>query len=69
MVYGFSFRLQEAQVTIECMIPQKHHRAGMGAKGSNVQEVTKDWNVNIKFPDRPRQDQKPTSPTVSVNIL
>ena len=41
----------------------------MGAKGSNVQEVTKDWNVNIKFPDRPRQDQKPTSPTVSVNVL
>jgi len=52
----------EAQVTIDCVILQKHHRAVMGAKGSRVQEITKDWNVHIKFPDRPKQD-KPTSPT------
>lgn len=25
----------------------------MGAKGSKVQEITKDFDVGIKFPDRP----------------
>lgn len=30
----------ESMVTIEVMIPQEYHRAIMGAKGSNVQEIT-----------------------------
>lgn len=30
----------ESMVTIEVVIPQEYHRAIMGAKGSNVQEVT-----------------------------
>ncbi|XP_060690992.1 high density lipoprotein binding protein a [Hemiscyllium ocellatum] len=42
----------EAQVTIECVIPQKFHRMVMGAKGLNVQQITKDHNVQIKFPER-----------------
>ncbi len=42
----------EAQVTIECIIPQKHHRTIMGAKGSRVQLVTSQFEVGIKFPDR-----------------
>ena len=50
--------LQEAQVTIECIIPQKHHRTIMGAKGSRVQLVTSQYEVGIKFPDRnPNADQ------------
>ncbi|XP_013393954.1 vigilin [Lingula anatina] len=44
----------ESQVTIECVIPQQYHRTVMGTKGSRVQEVTKDHNVGIKFPDRPQ---------------
>jgi hypothetical protein len=45
--------LQESQVTVECVIPQKHHRTVMGAKGFKVQEITKEHEVGIKFPDRP----------------
>ncbi|XP_070561985.1 vigilin-like [Ptychodera flava] len=42
----------ESQVTIECIIPQIHHRTVMGAKGAKVQAVTADCEVGIKFPDR-----------------
>ena len=42
----------EAMVTIECEIPQKHHRAVMGQRGRNVQEITGRNNVQIKFPER-----------------
>lgn len=42
----------ESMVTIECVIAQKHHRAVMGARGANVQNVTTSNNVQIKFPDR-----------------
>lgn len=43
---------QEAQVTIECTIPQKFHRSIMGPKGSRIQQITRDYGVQIKFPDR-----------------
>lgn len=42
----------EHQVTIDCVIPQQYHRTVMGAKGSKVQAITAEHNVNIKFPDR-----------------
>lgn len=42
----------ESMVTIECFIPQKHHRIVMGSKGHKVQAITSDYNVQIKFPDR-----------------
>uniref|UniRef100_A0AAQ5YGM8 Vigilin n=1 Tax=Amphiprion ocellaris TaxID=80972 RepID=A0AAQ5YGM8_AMPOC len=42
----------EAQVTIECVIPQKFHRSIMGPKGSRIQQITRDHNVQIKFPER-----------------
>lgn len=42
----------EAQVTIEVVIPQRLHRAIMGARGFKVQQVTSEFDVNIKFPDR-----------------
>lgn len=43
----------DAQVTIECVIPQQFHRTVMGARGANVQEITQNFDVAIKFPDRP----------------
>lgn len=43
---------QDAQVTIECVIPQKFHRSIMGPKGSRIQQITRDHNVQIKFPER-----------------
>jgi polyribonucleotide nucleotidyltransferase len=47
----------EAQVTIDCVIPRKNHRDVLGPKGTNVQVITQEHNVTIKFPDRePPQD-------------
>merc|ERR1719361_3145453 len=43
---------QEAQVTIECLIEQVHHRTIMGPKGGNVQKITSEHQVQIKFPEK-----------------
>ncbi|XP_071839733.1 vigilin-like [Apostichopus japonicus] len=51
----------EQQVTIPCIIPQKHHRSLMGPKGVKVQSITSQFDVAIKFPERPQQ-ASPTSP-------
>ncbi|KAM9576887.1 LOW QUALITY PROTEIN: vigilin-like [Trichechus inunguis] len=40
------------QVTTECVIPQKFHRFVMGPMCSQVRQITRDYNVQIKFPDR-----------------
>ncbi|KAM4041294.1 vigilin [Anomaloglossus baeobatrachus] len=56
----------EAQVTIECMIPQRFHRSIMGPKGSRIQQITREHGVQIKFPDReenPQAAQNAESPT------
>ncbi|XP_063359455.1 vigilin [Cydia amplana] len=42
----------EAKVTIECVIPQRHHRTVMGARGSKVKDITAECDVQIKFPER-----------------
>lgn len=42
----------DSMVSIDCVIPQKYHRNIMGAKGVNVQKVTSQHRVQIKFPDR-----------------
>ncbi|XP_073530647.1 vigilin [Phyllobates terribilis] len=47
----------EAQVTIECMIPQRFHRSIMGPKGSRIQQITREHGVLIKFPDREENPQ------------
>lgn len=48
-------------MTIPCIIPQKHHRSLMGPKGVKVQNITSQFDVAIKFPERPQQ-ASPTSP-------
>merc|ERR1712038_1835864 len=45
---------QECQVTIECVIEQVHHRTIMGPKGTNVQKITTENQVQIKFPEKAR---------------
>ena len=52
-------------MTIECVIEQKHHRTVMGAKGFKVQEITKEYEVGIKFPDRPNNNQQQQQPVVN----
>ncbi|XP_012215357.1 vigilin [Linepithema humile] len=47
----------ESMVTVECVIPQKHHRTVMGAKGRKVQNITSEYDVQIKFPDRDVYDE------------
>jgi len=47
----------ESQVELKCIIPQKHHRAILGAKGVNVQQVTSKFQVQIKFPERARENE------------
>lgn len=42
----------DAQVTIDCIISQRHHRNVMGTRGNKIQAITKEYDVNIKFPDR-----------------
>jgi len=44
------------QVTIECVIEQKHHRSVMGLRGSNVQRICKDFDVQIKIPEKRNAD-------------
>uniref|UniRef100_A0A8C4Q0Q1 Vigilin n=1 Tax=Eptatretus burgeri TaxID=7764 RepID=A0A8C4Q0Q1_EPTBU len=47
----------DAQVTLDCIIPQKFHRVIMGAKGFRVQQITRDYDVQIKFPEREDSQQ------------
>lgn len=48
-------------MTVECVIPQKFHRTIMGQRGSKVQEITKEWDVGIKFPDKPNPETESKS--------
>ena len=50
--------LQDAQVTMECVIAQRFHRSIMGPKGSRIQAITREHCVQIKFPDREDQQGK-----------
>jgi len=47
----------ESMTEIQCIIPQKHHRAILGNKGKNVQDLTAKLNIQIKFPERRRNDE------------
>ncbi|XP_066454614.1 vigilin [Eleutherodactylus coqui] len=51
----------EAQITMECMIPQRFHRSIMGPKGSRIQQITREHGVQIKFPDREENPQAATN--------
>lgn len=46
----------ENQVTIECVIDQAHHRTIMGTRGSKVQKICSDFDVQIKIPDRAHKE-------------
>merc|ERR1719347_1705890 len=49
----------EEMVTIDCEIEQQYHRTVMGAKGSQVQRITRDFDVQIKFPDKAQENGEP----------
>lgn len=59
----------ESQVTVECVIPQSDHRTVMGSGGTNVREITRKFDVGIKFPDRPVPNgNSPDEPLVNGNV-
>lgn len=39
-------------MTVECVISQRHHRTVMGARGTKVKDITAEFDVQIKFPER-----------------
>lgn len=47
----------EAMTEIKCIIAQKHHRALLGNKGKNIQELTARLNIQIKFPERKKVEE------------
>merc|ERR1711970_781972 len=53
----------EEMVTIDCEIQQTYHRTVMGAKGSKVQKITRDFDVQIKFPDEAQENGEPPVPS------
>ncbi|XP_013872122.1 vigilin [Austrofundulus limnaeus] len=57
----------DAQVTMECVIFQKFHRSIMGPKGSRIQQITRDHNVQIKFPEREDPQAPPAEAPVQEN--
>uniref|UniRef100_A0AAR2KNH8 Vigilin n=1 Tax=Pygocentrus nattereri TaxID=42514 RepID=A0AAR2KNH8_PYGNA len=57
----------DAQVTMECVIPQKFHRSIMGPKGARIQQITRDHNVQIKFPEREDLQAPPAETQVQEN--
>merc|ERR1711962_1119200 len=53
----------DQMVTIDCEIEQQYHRTVMGAKGSLVQRITRDFDVQIKFPDKANENGEPVVPS------
>ncbi|XP_049728095.1 vigilin-like [Elephas maximus indicus] len=52
------------QVTTECVIPQKFHHFVLGPMCSRVRQISRDYNVRIKFPDREENVVTNTEPVV-----
>ena len=49
-------------MTVQCVIEQRHHRTVLGAKGCNVQAITHEYNVSVKFPDPKTPGANSSSP-------
>uniref|UniRef100_A0A3Q3B0J5 Vigilin n=1 Tax=Kryptolebias marmoratus TaxID=37003 RepID=A0A3Q3B0J5_KRYMA len=49
----------ESQVSVEVAIPQRYHRAIMGPKGCRIQHITREHEVQIKFPERDDGEASP----------
>jgi transcription antitermination factor NusA-like protein len=58
-------------VSVDVVIPQRHHRTVMGQRGTNVQGIQAQHNVEIKFPERATpeelQRREQEEPTEEVN--
>ncbi|XP_031527372.2 vigilin-like isoform X2 [Vicugna pacos] len=57
----------DTAVTIECVIPQKFHDFFMGPMCSRVRQISRDYSVQIKFPDREEIPLTNTEPAVLEN--
>uniref|UniRef100_A0A8C9JPU8 Vigilin n=1 Tax=Panthera tigris altaica TaxID=74533 RepID=A0A8C9JPU8_PANTA len=52
---------------LSCCVPLPTHRSVMGPKGSRIQQITRDYNVQIKFPDREENPVHSVEPQVQEN--
>ena len=52
----------EQMTELQCIVEQKHHRSILGNKGRYIQEISATWKVNIKFPERRKQQEDATTP-------
>ena len=59
----------ENQVTINCEIDQQYHRTVMGARGSKVQQVCSEYNVQIKIPERNQNQENGGDANNNANII
>ena len=59
----------ENQVTIDCVIEQQYHRTVMGARGSKVQKICQDFDVQIKFPDKANAENGTTENGGSNDVI
>jgi predicted PilT family ATPase len=66
----------ESQVSVEVVIPQRHHRTVMGLRGSKVQGIQAQHGIEIKFPDRAtpeelqrREEEGPTEEVRPCDIV
>jgi len=59
-----------AQVTVDVVIPAKHHRALLGNRGAKVQDICQQCNVQIKFPDRreANEEEAPAGPADAIKV-
>jgi len=47
----------DSQVSVDVLIPSSSHRTLMGYRGCNIQDISRQYNVHIKFPDRANNTQ------------
>lgn len=52
-------------MSVEVAIPQRYHRAIMGPKGCRIQHITREHEVQIKFPEREESSAGPKHDTLT----
>ncbi|XP_026876745.2 vigilin isoform X2 [Electrophorus electricus] len=52
----------ESQVSVEVVVPQRYHRTVMGPKGCRIQQITREHDVQVKFPERDESSAQEACP-------
>ena len=57
----------ENQVTLEVAVPQNYHQVIIGKQGINSQQISNDYNVEIKFPAKSNSEHTQQNGSVENN--